>query len=69
MADFLKPYLPCDDEEALRVSTAVIDEIRILPVEEVKKRAERYQTIGVVINKVVGREVLPEVLPNDGVNV
>lgn len=69
MADFLETFLPCDKEEAVRVSTAVIDEIRILPVEEVKRRSEHYETIGVVINKVVGRTVLPDVLPNEDINV
>lgn len=64
MTDFLKSYLPCGTEEAVKIANEVIDEVSSLSVEEVKTRIERKECIGAVINRIVGREVIPAVLPD-----
>lgn len=65
MADFLTSYIPCELDEATKIATEVIDEVRGLSVEELNERSERNETIGAVINKVVGKDVLPAFLPDN----
>lgn len=64
MADFLTSYLSCDMEEAMEIANNVMDEVASLSVEEVKARIERKECIGAVINRIVGREIIPSVLPD-----
>lgn len=65
MADFLAPYIPCELAEAKKIATEVIDEVRGLSVGELNERSERNETIGAVINKVYGKDILPAFLPDD----
>ena len=65
MADFLTSFIPCELEEATKIATEVIDEVRGLSVEELNERSERSETIGAVINKVVGNDILPALLPDN----
>lgn len=64
MSDFLKSYLPCEIEEAVKIANEVIDEVSSLSVEEVKARSERKECIGGIINRIVGREIIPAILPD-----
>lgn len=64
MSDFLKSYLPCEIEEATKIANEVIDEVSSLSVEEVKERIERKECVGAIINRIVGREIIPAVLPD-----
>lgn len=64
IADFLTSCLPCDMEEAKKIANEVMNEVASLSVEEVKARIERKECIGGIINRVVGREIIPAVLPD-----
>lgn len=63
MSDFLAVRLDLDIEEANKISNQVLDEIASLSVEEIKERMNRRECIGAIINRLVGKEIIPTILP------
>lgn len=59
MAGFLYSSLNCEAEEAMEMAKKIIDEIISLPVEEVKARVIKRECISTIVNKVVGKELIP----------
>lgn len=59
MASFLYSSLNCEDEEAEEMSEKIIDEIISLPIEDVKERISKRECISTIVNKVVGKELIP----------
>lgn len=65
MTSFLSSSLNCEAEEAREMSEKIIDEIISLPIEDVKERISKRECISTIVNKVVGKELIPiYVLPN-----
>lgn len=63
MSNFLISALNIDIEEANGISNKVLDEIASLSVEEVEERINRRECIGSIINRLVGEEIMPDILP------
>lgn len=46
-----------------KIANQVLDEVASLSVEEVEERMNRRECIGAIINRLVGEEIMPAILP------